>query len=431
MRRSVVTRARRMRVERLEHRRVLAVEAFSYVDANDDGAYDAADGDIVLDDELADGKFDTAVPEGDYTAIIPGAGLVISGTAIDTENSFKLRAYGDITINTDITAEDDIDFVSYAGSVFLDDPTLESTDGNVEITAALDIMSTDDVIIADEEVDLEAGRNIYLVGTPVTAGERVEIEAGNVIRVYDSDSNQAVIQAEDVDLEGSTITLTDPVDLNTGLAAEIIATGESLEVEAINTIRAFGVTLTAEEGSITIDATNVNINDSTITAYEEIDIEADANLVANRATVTAQGDDEAAVEMEADGELRIVDAVITAQEYLDLEGDLMVLANRAIIQALGDDGRVEIESDDGDVSLIDAVVRAWDEIDIEADTTLDLTRASIGILTGSSSGDIEIEADTATLTDAVIAAAGDIDLDIDTEIGIPTTLDEDLTLPAV
>ena len=51
----------------------------SFVDANDDSFFNAADGDVLLNNgELDDGVFDTAVAEGpNYTVPIPGAGLVI------------------------------------------------------------------------------------------------------------------------------------------------------------------------------------------------------------------------------------------------------------------------------------------------------------------------------------------------------------------
>ena len=72
---------------------VPGAEAFSYVDANNDGVYDPLAGDVKLGAEVADGKFDTGIAEGNYKKVVPGAGLVLGGKAL-TAFSINFAADG-------------------------------------------------------------------------------------------------------------------------------------------------------------------------------------------------------------------------------------------------------------------------------------------------------------------------------------------------
>ena len=88
---------------------------FSYVDANNDHLYDDADGDVPLEPEIDDGKFDTRKKEGNYTTVIKGAGLVINDGPTDVKK-FKYQCDGDLVINEDLTAEKQVFLRSRDGS---------------------------------------------------------------------------------------------------------------------------------------------------------------------------------------------------------------------------------------------------------------------------------------------------------------------------
>ena len=98
--------------------------AFPFVDADNDGLFTAGTDVALVGREVDDGSFDTQRTEGGYTAVIPGAGLYIGGPAITGGGDLKYRADGELKINTDLTAGDDIKLTSRSGSVWLDDPTI-------------------------------------------------------------------------------------------------------------------------------------------------------------------------------------------------------------------------------------------------------------------------------------------------------------------
>ena len=61
----------------------------------------------LVNGEVADGKFDTDVPEGpSYTVAIQGAGLVINGAPISVAGNadINFKADGNLVVNTDLTA---------------------------------------------------------------------------------------------------------------------------------------------------------------------------------------------------------------------------------------------------------------------------------------------------------------------------------------
>src|SRR6185295_880294 len=143
------------RFEPLEGRMMLTVggPGFPFVDANNDGLFNAGDGDVLLNNgELSDGKFDTAVAEGpNYTTPVAGAGLVIDGAAITVTGNINYKASGTLIVNTNLTAGDDLKLTSRTASVKLDDPTLTATD-DIIIVARVDITGLSDTLSAGGDI---------------------------------------------------------------------------------------------------------------------------------------------------------------------------------------------------------------------------------------------------------------------------------------
>jgi hypothetical protein len=191
-RRTPQVKHRRLTLEPLENRRLLAgvttaaaVPAvadpgFSYVDVNNDGKYLVAAGDVALNHgELADGSFNTLVPEGNYKRIVVGAGLVVNGDPLSAAN-VQLFAYGNLTVNTKLTATGtarnpfgNVTLISSTGKVNLG--------GNAALTAARDISIT---AISDINVGaavLNAGGSITFVACGKIVADGAEMNAGKTL----------------------------------------------------------------------------------------------------------------------------------------------------------------------------------------------------------------------------------------------------------
>ncbi len=339
---------------------------FSYVDRNNDHRFSVIDGDVGLTSgEVADGRFDTKKKEGNYTTILVGAGLVVNGPPISRRGDIEFVADGDLVINTDLAAGEEVYLKSRRGSVLLDDPVIAAGD-ELEIIANLDIVSMDDMMSA-EEIELAAGRDIRLLGTRVTAEEEVEIEAGRDIAILDSATNPAIVMATD-------------------------ARDGEVEIEA-------------EKG-------NVDISGAQISAGDEVEIEAKGNIVATGAEITALGNKKSKIELEAGGDIDIRSALLQANHAVALEAKGHIFAAMANLLACGRHGEVEIEAR-RNIDLAGARVRAFEEIEIESKmANVNLTMASIAIADGSTDGEIEIEANLIDIAMAELAAPGaDIDLD--------------------
>ena len=93
--------------------------------------------------------------------------------------------------------------ISRNANVSLDDPTVTAPD-DIEITAELDIIATDDVIAATgpgAEVELRAGRDIDVSRTDLSAGDELQLIAGGNITAVD-----AVMAALGIEFEEELLT---------------------------------------------------------------------------------------------------------------------------------------------------------------------------------------------------------------------------------
>jgi hypothetical protein len=414
-------RRRRMFVEALEGRRLLTAETFSFVDANNDGAFDTNDGDVMLAGELGDGRFDTRKAEGVYDPAIPGAGLVISGTAITVNNDLKYTAEGNLVVNTDLTAGDDIELTSRNGSVLLDDPTITAAD-DIEIEAALDIVSTDDVIVATgsrSEIELEAGQDILLFGTSVTAVREVELEAGRNIDVGDSAQNQGSITASDpsrgeVELEADGMIIVSDADISAGEDVDIkanmdiftqnatITAGEDVDIRSRNGSIGDGTntntTIMAEEIELRA-ALDVHVPMGQLTADDEIELKAGQAINVTGAVLDATASSRGEIELDATGVILADDVQLLAGREVEVRSRAgTITAVDALMEALGSSkGEIELRAA-GDIDVSGAELRASREVEVKSTGGMILGAGGTIEALGSSKADIELR------------AAGDIDL---------------------
>ncbi len=371
------------------------LDRFSFVDADNDGAFNSGAGDVALGAEVTDGEFDTDEAEGNYTSVIQGAGLVLEDVSI-VASDIDFRADGYLRVNANLTANDDMELESDDKSVLVD--AMLTADDELEIEAEEDIfVSASSILTAtdsnDGEIELEAERDIDVSGATLIAGDEIELEADGDIFAIGTTLQALGNSDSDVELEA---------DGNVNVSEANIAASDDVEIESDEgDIIAIGTTLQALGNS-----------DS------DVELEADGNVNVSGANIAASDD----VEIESDeGDIIANDVVVQAGDEIELEADGDVIAQLAQLEANGSDGEVEIEAN-GYIDLAGAIVRAFDEIEIESENgDVNLTGASLAILDGSTGGDIEIEAETIYVQDAEIVAPDDIDLDGDL-VGTPAEI---------
>lgn len=432
---------------------------FPYVDANDDGFFSPSDGDVLLDDgELNDGVFDTAVAEGpDYTVAIPGAGLRIHGPAI-TGFALDYAADGGVTVNTNLTATNrEIILTSRTASVELDDPTLHART-LLEISAAVDIVSTDDVLRAsgsDSVIRLDAGGDVLLTGTPLTAMREVDIDAGDLIAINPSAANPATVKASP-NIFGKIDLAADRVDLS---HAKLEANRDII-IHA-NTIAAVDSELKANlyaPGKINLHATDlVDLSDAHLNARVQINITSDSGAViapqahiqsaaagssgvqiiagtsfdanlahvsaaslievisgthvhAAGATFHAQPHYLGAVRLQANGAIDVSQASIDAIKNVDLHAGANIIAGNTVINANGhSEGTIEVEAG-GEVALDGAQLKARKIVNVNAADAIFAAGSSL-LAQGAVRSAVNISAGAdLDLTDATIRARALIEL---------------------
>ncbi len=391
---------------------------FPYVDANNDGLFDATFGDVLLDHgELDDGFFDTQIPEGpNYTAAIANAGLSIHGASITAAN-LDFRADETLTVNTDLTATSgSLLLTSRGADVLLDDPTLKAKN-LLGIDASRDIISEDDKLIGtgpSSVIDLDAGRFVALFGTLVDAKKNVDISAGEIAAVFPSLLNPAIVKA--------TPNTLGKVELNAPKidVSEAQITARKDIVMNAETIYVLGSELTANgHGLAKIDlraADYVDVSDATLIARKSIVIEVDdsdeAGIAGYEARIEAVGGGSTSVHLESSGEVFIPFATIRAKSNVTIEahgGD--VVADWANLDAdTNADGTVAVHAA-GNVELFAATVEAKRDVILEAGDSVIGDDAHIEA-SGPQIGSIDIDAvSDVSLIDAVLEAGIDIEID--------------------
>jgi len=360
---------------------------FPFVDANNDGLFNAGDGDVLLNNgELSDGKFDTAVAEGpNYTTPVAGAGLVIDGAAITVTGNINYKASGTLIVNTNLTAGDDLKLTSRTASVKLDDPTLTATD-DIIIVARVDITGLSDTLSAGGDIYALAGGNIFLVTCTITGGRGIEMYAGGFIELGDSTTTAT---NGEIDLKAIG-------DVNS-VGGTLSAIGSHGEVElwSGNFINVSTAQIHAKKEIELFAANTIFIDGATLqTTGSEIDIATRANIVGAGSTIDAQGS-RGEVYIAARGAIDLTDATVTAAKQIDIHTRDAVFAQGAFLLAANWDVNIEarLNVDLSASANRAAVIRAFKDIYIESKTAdVDIRGASIASLTGSTKGEIKIKA---------------------------------------
>ncbi|MFG0261641.1 MAG: hypothetical protein ACF788_04550 [Novipirellula sp. JB048] len=370
------TSKRRLFHERLEDRRLLAVvgikdPGFSFVDVNNDGFYDMGSDIELPAGVLEDGFFDAQLDEPGYTAPGAGAGLVINGIAGAAISSGNLdfSADGQIIVNTNLTATtNNLLLTSRDSSVLLDDPTLQAKN-LLELTAAEDIISEDDVLLGtgpSSVIHLDAGRDVMLTGTRVEAKKTVDIDAANDIHIMPSVANDAIVKA---------------------------------------TPNALGkVDLQADE--------TINIDDANIEARKDIVMES-KTLMAIDSMLTANGHGLAKIDLHGLDTTDVSRSEILARKTVMIEtysvlGGGLIAVGSKIETAIGGATTVHLESD-GLLDIQYATVRATSEVTILAHNSglVDMKNATVEAnVTGN--GTVDVSGGEIDVRDGTVAAKKDV-----------------------
>ena len=248
-----------------------------FVDANNDGHYWAADGDVALESgELADGKFSTKKKEGSYKNPISGAGLVIPPSAdildgvIDGTlrlDTFNFAVDGSIIVGVDLTAvKKGIKLATRTGSIELD--------GRVDASASAKFKSGADVILSNsavvnaKQVDIHANGSIDITGADVSGLSKLKLVAeGDIwagdatVRVLDTTKGKIELEAGGMlEMNGAQVFGRKSVDID--IVGDIFA--QQATIVAANTKGA--VKLKSATG-------NINLAQSSVLASKQIKIE--------------------------------------------------------------------------------------------------------------------------------------------------------------
>ncbi len=421
---------------------------FPYVDANDDGFFSEADGDVLLDDgELNDGFFDTLIPEGpDYTAVILGAGLVIHGAALSS-TSMNYLADGNLIVNTNLTASPGaIALTSRTGDINLDDSAVQAHT-LLTINAAQDIIATDDVLRttgSNANIILDAGGNIDISGTTVEARKDVTITAAagdiraagaQLAATHQILAKVALSAGADVRANGVTINAKKDVDIDAG--GSIVApnstlnamlhgagkidlqAGQSVDVSGSPLLQAYdqividaadgdvnaaGANLSASrsyQGLIDVDASNdINVDNASIVSRRMIDLNAGRDMIAAGATLDANYDALAIVTLAAGRDVRANGVNINAKKDVTINaGSNIVAPNSTLNAMLHNAGKIDLQAGQSvDVSG-SPLLQAYDQIVIDAaggdvnaaGANLLASRSYRGLIDVDASNDINVD----------------------------------------
>ncbi|MEW4488342.1 right-handed parallel beta-helix repeat-containing protein [Thalassoglobus sp. JC818] len=342
----------------------------SFVDANNDGVFN--EGDVLLGEELADGIFDTRRTEGNYTEVIHGAGVVIQST-IDA-SFIQIKADGDIIVESNLIADNDITLKSKHGSIIVDDSAVDSIDGSVNLRAKEDIAVFDGIIFAGESVKLKAKRDVYLL-------------------------------------------------------ADVI--GQDIKVDAKGWVVGFDSVFDAYNGDLKISGTEgVELSGAELFAFDNIKVKSKGPVIAEDSFWSAIETPESSVKVAAKSDVVLDGSWVEASEKVSIAADGDLFTEEAVLQAEGFSSTVKVASRNGNASVYNSAIRASEKISLKAFFNLDLTDASIGITDGSINGRISVKAGNIDLDNVELVAPNGISVR-GSIFGIPGFVDDDGTLPLV
>ena len=318
------------RFESLEDRRLLdgggiADPGFPFVDADNNGLYNADANDVLLiAGELDDGRFDAARSKrGTYDPPGRGAGLVIPASVVlPTLPVWQIRGGGNLVIRGDLTANRDIIFASREGSVVFDGAAINAGDDlNIVARTDITVKGGADVNIADD-IKMASRCDIHVDDATISAGDKMSFIAGCDVVITGSstliDSGTAIV----VNSRGG-ISVTD---------AHMNASQRLLKLSARTDIVAHSATLDVRnvDGEISL------LGQLEIKTRGEIDLEGSA--IAAGKTITIQAGDDVLLDgadIDA-GDARTKRSVrIKSSE--DVVGTARIIATQGHIEVLAKD----------------------------------------------------------------------------------------------
>ena len=317
-----------------------------YVDKNNDGLFFIGDGDVLLSpDDLKDG-FDTKKPEGAYTKVIKGAGLVIPASVSVTDAGMTIVSEGNLHVDGHLEATTgDLNFKSKKGSISLGanvDAWAASAPRNLTVWAKQDVVVGEgDSLLGLVKTTLTAGNEIDVQGAFIESADQVKFSAKGDLNAQD-----AYIAGFDtksiVDLKGADVNV-----VNTRIVG-----GKKAGINASGRVQGIGAWITAHF---------VNSNGQ--------------------------------VQIKSRDETRLHDARVYAEKKITIDAGDALWAHRVDIAACDSNAQVKLTAKNGPVDLRDGSVVATKKIDIlSRKSHVDVSRANIGIRTGSSKGDVKIQA---------------------------------------
>ncbi|WP_157933864.1 two-partner secretion domain-containing protein [Alloalcanivorax mobilis] len=423
----------------------------SSVEAGNDLSADAGN-DIAVTDSTA-----TAAANIDLHA---GNGVAMSGSDADAGAAITVTAdAADIDLdNASATAGTDLSMTA-ATDVTLDGSNAEATTGDLSLTGTDgDVMLTDSLAIAANDLSVDAGANVGLTDSTalaqrhqnVTAGDNVVLEgsalvanggdltvtadtgdidladlsqafangeltatAGNNVTLTDSQAGASngklVVTATEGDLALTDSGLTAGDALTASAAGDIIGSkgnafaGTDLDLHAGNGVALTDIDLHAGQAmTVTADAADIMLDDSRVIASTDLTLDAAGNI-----KLTDTGDD--------DG----VGSDITA-----INGDLSLTAGDSIVLDSASHGfghgNVTANAESGDLTVIEQSTLRADTGNLDLDAGQSVV-VDNGLLLAHT--DLDITAgDDVTLTDTTAkAATGALAIDADGDVRLGNT----------
>lgn len=360
------------------------------------------------------------MPEGpSYTAVLPGAGLVIPDSvgAISGKN-VTYRAGGIVSARVDLTALVDIELTSrnavvvYVGVSEADISTMKAGD-DVKLTGSEVVVTVFAAIEANDAIQMKAllinpvATNLRSLGK----GGNIEFTSDSLVILADADVRASGADGE-VEIEAPVTILVDST-IVADKRIEIEGSGIFLSNdEAVSSLQAI-----AAKGEIKLKATgNIDFTGAELSAPRKIAIDAGAKLTATGAKLQSLSSS-GKIELEGGDDIELNSALLTAVELIDVDAVDQILASGAIFRTTGASGEVKLEAD-GAIQLDSATVRAAKKVEVESKSTISLTAASIASLTGSTKGEISIKGTSLTVTSAVLKAAKKLSIK-GSQVGVP------------
>jgi hypothetical protein len=343
----------------------------------------------------------TLISATDTTVDATTGSIVMESTDVTAGGLAALTAAVDVDIlDSTITAQDSVTVTAQGGSVDITNSVLTSANDIIDINAQINADITDSTLTADGDITVDAATGYVWVDTTdmTSTSGAVGIQAATDTDITDSTLTAATnvtigATAGTVDIESSTVTATTgQMDVTAGddimVSRSDLDAGTTMSLTAANNVDMLyttanavdGIDVTGTAGYVNLDAvqmaatsgdvditagTNVDIDDSEITADLDLSVVAGNNVDVVRSTLTAGMD----ISIDALGgyvNLNTVDA--DAGSDIDIYALTNVDIINTLLTALDD---IDVVADTGYIRIcLDSVLDAGDDVYLEAGTDI-------------------------------------------------------------